>query len=150
MEPRTASSTRRAAAALAVAALLAAAAGCGGGSSSADQAKTNACNAKADIGHQVQNLKNLPPTLDSVDTAKKTLNHISADLTTIQDNASQISGDLKKQLTDANAQFKSQVTQIGQSITSAQSLSEAATALATAGQQLATQYQQAFGNVKCG
>jgi hypothetical protein len=150
MDTRTASTSRRAAAALAVAALLAGAAACGGSSSSADQAKTNACNAKADIASQVQTLKGLPPTLASVDTAKTALTKIGDDLSTIQDNAAQVSGDLKQQLTDANAQFKSQVTQIGQTITSTQSLSEAATALATAGDKLAADYHQAFGNVSCG
>ena len=58
-------------------------------------------------------------------------------------------GSLKQQLQTANAAFKTQVDQITQSITSAGSVTDAATALATAGTALATSYQDAFRNVAC-
>jgi hypothetical protein len=145
---RRSANLRAAVLALMAAGSLLAATGCGG-SSSADQAKTDACNAKSDINTQVQKLKGLPPTLASVDTAQTALTKISDDLKTIQDNAPKVNGDLKGQLQDANAKFKDQVQQIGSSITSAQSVSDAATALTQAGNQLASAYQQAFQNVSC-
>ena len=136
-------------AALALAAALVAASGCGGSSSSSDTAKKNACNAKADIGTQVTKLKGLPASLSSVDTAKTALQQIQKDLGTIQDSVPDVTGDLKGQLKAANSAFSSQVKQITQDITSAQSLTDAAATLTTAGQRLAEQYQQAFAGVKC-
>jgi chromosome segregation ATPase len=134
---------------LAIAAGLVAASGCGGGSSAADHTKTDACNAKSDINTQVQKLKGLPPTLSSVDTAKTALTKIEDDLSTIKDSAPKVDGDLKGQLQSANSQFEAQVKQISQSITSAQSLTAAATAITQAGDQLAADYQKAFANVSC-
>ena len=58
-------------------------------------------------------------------------------------------GDLGSQLKAANAAFKTQVQQIADSITSAQSLTAAATALASAGSTLSNSYQQAVANVQC-
>lgn len=140
---------RAAVAALAIAAALATASSCGGSSSSADTAKTNACNAKADINAQVTKLKGLPASLSSVDTAKTALQQIQKDLGTIQDSVPDVTGDLKNQLKAANSAFSSQVKQVTQDITSAQSLTDAAATLTTAGQHLAEQYQQAFAGVKC-
>jgi len=139
---------RAAVAALAVAAALVAASGCGG-SSAADTAKKNACNAKSDIDAQVTKLKGLPASLSSLDTAKTALQQIQKDLGTIQDSVPDISGDLKDQLKAANSAFSSQVKQVTQNITSAQSLTDAAATLTTAGQNLADQYQQAFADVQC-
>ena len=140
---------RAAVATLAIVAALVAASGCGGSSSSADTAKKNACNAKADIDTQVTKLKGLPASLSSVDTAKTALQQIQKDLGTIQDSLPDVTGDLKDQLKAANSAFSSQVKQITQDITSAQSLTDAAATLTTAGQNLAEQYQQAFAGVKC-
>jgi DNA repair ATPase RecN len=140
---------RAAVAALTVAVALVAASGCGGSSSSADTAKKNACNAKADIDTQVKKLKGLPASLSSVDTAKTALQQIQKDLGTIHDSVPEVTGNLKDQLKAANSAFSSQVKQITQDITSAQSLTDAAATLTTAGQRLAEQYQQAFAGVKC-
>jgi hypothetical protein len=140
---------RAAVAALAVVAALVAASGCGGGSSSADTARNNACNAKADIDAQVTKLKGLPASLSSVDTAKTSLDQIQKDLGTIQDSLPDVTGDLKDQLKAANAAFSSQVDQVTQDITSAQSVTDAAATLTTAGQHLADQYERAFADVKC-
>ena len=140
---------RAAVAALAVAAALVAASGCGGSSSWADTARKNACNAKADIDAQVTKLKGLPASLSSVDTAKTSLDQIQKDLGTIQDSLPDVTGDLKDQLKAANSAFSSQVDQVTQDITSAQSLTDAAATLTTAGQHLADQYEQAFAGVKC-
>ena len=94
-------------------------------------------------------LKGLPLTPASVDTAKTALGGIQDDLSTIKDAAPQVTGDLKTQLQTANTQFTSQVQQTLSSITSAQSLSAAATALHGAGATLQASYKQAFANVRC-
>jgi hypothetical protein len=128
---------------------LLAATGCGSSQSAADSAKSKACNAVTDIKTQITTLKGLTLSTSSVDTAKTALQQIQADLQTISTQAPTVKGGLKSQLETANATFKSDVQRIAQSVTSAQSLSSAATAISTAGKTLATSYQQAFGNVKC-
>jgi uncharacterized protein YPO0396 len=132
-----------------VALALLAAAGCGGGQSAADKAKSQACDARSDIKAQVDTLKGLPLAADSVDKARTALQKINSDLDTIATAAPTVKGDLGSQLTSANAAFKTQVQQIADSISSAQSLTSAATALASAGSTLGNAYQQAFGNVQC-
>lgn len=128
---------------------LALAAGCGGGQSAADKAKSRACDASSDIKAQVETLKGLPLASGSVDKAKAALQKINSDLDTIATAAPTVKGDLGSQLKAANAAFKTQVQQIADSITSAQSLTAAATALASAGSTLSSSYQQAFANVQC-
>jgi hypothetical protein len=132
-----------------VALALLATAGCGGGQSAADKAKSQACDASSDIQAQVDTLKGLPLSSDSVDKAKAALQKINSDLDTIATAAPTVKGDLGSQLKAANAAFKTQVQQISDSITSAQSLTAAATALASAGSTLSNSYQQAFANVQC-
>jgi hypothetical protein len=128
---------------------LLAAAGCGGGQSAADKAKSQACDASSDIQAQVDTLKGLQLSPDSVDKAKTALQKINSDLDTIATAAPTVKGDLGGQLKSANAAFKTQVQQIANSITSAQSLTAAATALASAGSTLSSAYQKAFANVQC-
>ena len=132
-----------------VALAMLAAAGCGGGQSAEDKAKSQACDASADIQAQVDTLKGLPLSTDSVDKAKAALQKINSDLDTIAAAAPTVKGDLGSQLKAANAAFKTQVQQIADSITSTQSLTAAATALASAGSTLSRAYQQAFANVEC-
>lgn len=134
---------------LAIAAAILAATGCGGGASPAAKAKTQACNAVSDIKTQVDALKGLTPTPASVDTATTALQKISADLKTISDSVPDVKGSLKQELQTANATFKTQVDQITQSITSAGSVTDAATAIQNAGAALATSYEDAFSNVAC-
>jgi hypothetical protein len=125
------------------------AAGCGGSQSASDKAKSQACDARSDIQTQVDTLKGLPLSPDSVDKAKTALQKINSDLDTIATAAPTVKGDLGSQLKAANAAFKTQVQQITDSITSAQSLTAAATALASAGSSLSDAYQKAFANVQC-
>jgi hypothetical protein len=132
-----------------VAMAMLAAAGCGGSQSAADKAKSQACDARSDIQTQVDTLKGLPLSPDSVDKAKTALQKINSDLDTIATAAPTVKGDLGSQLKDANAAFKTHVQQISGSIASAQSLTAAATALASAGSTLGNAYQKAFANVQC-
>jgi ABC-type phosphonate transport system ATPase subunit len=81
--------------------------------------------------------------------AKSALQAVQTDLKMIQDQLPDLKGSMKQQLQSANTTFKAQVQTIAGSITGAQSLSAAASALATAGQKLASSYQQAFANVSC-
>jgi len=125
-------------------------AACGSSStSSADKAKSNACAATSDIKKQVTTIQGVTSGTVSPSDAKSALQAIQKDLQTIQAQIPDLKGSIKQQLQTANAAFKTQVQTIASSITGAQSLSGAATALATAAQTLASSYQQAFGNVSC-
>jgi hypothetical protein len=74
---------------------------------------------------------------------------IDTDLNTMATAVPDMTSSLKKQFESANATFRTQVNQVSNSINSAQSLSDAATAVAAAGTTLASSYQQAFASVKC-
>jgi len=126
-----------------------AATGCGGGQSEADKAKSQACDASADIKAQITTLSNLPLSTSSVDTAKTSLQKIDTDLKTISDAAPKVSDNLRSELEAANATFTTEVQQATEAITSAQSLSGAATAVAAAGSTLQASYEKAFANVSC-
>jgi hypothetical protein len=129
---------------------MAVSAGCGGNDeSAADKAKNTACNAVSDINKQVTTLKGLPLETSSVDTAKTAFTQIQTDLATISTQSATVSDELKSQLQAANATFKAQVQAAAQSVTSAESLSAAATAVSSAGDSLEASYQEAFGDVKC-
>jgi hypothetical protein len=134
---------------LAIALAMLAATGCGGGTSSSDKAKAQACNAVSDLRTQVDALKGLTPTPASVDAANTGLQKIGADLKTISDSAPKTKGNVKQQLQAANATFTAQVEQTTQSITSAGSVTAAATAIQNAGAALAKSYQDAFAGVGC-
>jgi hypothetical protein len=128
----------------------AAATGCGGsGQSEADKAKSQVCDATSDIQAQLKTLSNLPLSTSSVDTAKTSLQKIDTDLHTISDAAPKVSDNLRSELEAANATFKTDVQQATDAITSADSLSAAATAISSAGTTLQASYQKAFANVKC-
>jgi hypothetical protein len=129
---------------------MAVSAGCGGNDeSAADKAKNTACDAVSDINKQVTTLKGLPLETSSVDTAKTAFTQIQTDLATISTQSATVSDELKSQLQAANATFKAQVQAAAQSVTSAESLSAAATAVSSAGDSLEASYQEAFGDVKC-
>jgi hypothetical protein len=131
-----------------VAAALAASS-CGGGQSSADQAKSKACSAVADIKTQLTKLHGVTAGTTTVNDAKTALDKISTDLGTIKTQVPQLKGSLKGQLQAANNTFKTGVQGIVDSIKSSQSLTGAATALAGAATTLQTAYTQAFAGVGC-
>lgn len=128
---------------------LLAATGCGSSQSSADKAKGQACDAISDIQAQITTLKGLPLSTSSVDTAQTALKEINSDLETISKAVPDVTGDVKTQLQAANTAFEAQVKETAQSITSAQSLTAAATAVGTAAETLGASYQQTLGGVKC-
>jgi len=141
---------RRSASIIVIVLATVAATGCGGsGQSEADKAKSQACDASSDIKAQVATLSNLPLSTSSVDTAKTSLQKIDTDLKTISDAAPKVSDNLRSELEAANATFTTEVQQATEAITSAQSLSGAATAVAAAGSTLQASYEKAFANVSC-
>jgi hypothetical protein len=141
---------RRTASTIVIVLASVAATACGSsGQSEADKAKTQACNASSDIKTQIATLSNLPLSTTSVDTATTSLQKIDTDLKTISDAAPKATDDLRSELEAANATFKTEVQQATDAITSADSVSAAAAAVAAAGSTLQASYEKAFANVGC-
>ena len=132
--------------ALTLAALLAT--GCG--QSKQDKAKSQVCDARADISKQVGTLKNLTITTATADQVSKSLQSIRDDLSKIAGAQGDLADSRKAQVQSANEQFTSQVKNVVTSVGRSLSLGNAKQQLTTALQQLATSYQQTFAKIDCG
>jgi methyl-accepting chemotaxis protein len=121
-----------------------------GGQSKSDKAKTQVCDARADIQKQVDTLKGLTLSTATTGQFKDSFDAISSDLKTIANAQKDLAGDRKSQVEQANKQFKSQLQGIVSSFGSTTSLSQASSQLTAALQQLATSYQQTFAKINCG
>lgn len=120
-----------------------------GGQSKSDKAKNTVCDARADINKQVNELKALTPSTVTVDGVQKNLKAISDDLSKIAGAQSDLSGDRKQQVQDANKAFTTQVKDIAGSLGTSTSLSSAKSQLTTALNQLADAYKQTFAKISC-
>src|SRR3954453_6322922 len=121
-------------------------AGCG--ESKEDKAKSQVCNARADISKQIDQLKGLTPSTATIDGVKGNLRAIQDDLRKMTDAQGDLSSDRKQQVEQANQAFQSDIKSIAGSITSL-SATDIETQLRDAVTSLATGYQQAFDKVDC-
>jgi hypothetical protein len=120
-----------------------------GGQSASDKAKSQVCDARADISKQVDDLSSLTLATASVDGVKKNVQAIQDDLGKIKDAQGNLKGDRKQQVQAANEAFTQQVKSIASSVGKSLSLSEAGTQLKAATSQLATSYKQTLGKIDC-
>jgi len=119
------------------------------GESKEDKAKSTVCDARADIGKQVDKLKGLTITTASASAAQESLKAINSDLSKITDAQGDLSDDRRQQVETANKAFTSQLQSIAASLGSSTSLSDAKSQLSSALQQLATAYTTSFARVDC-
>ena len=119
------------------------------GQSSEDKAKSQVCDARADISKNVNELTGLTLATASVDGVKKNVQAIQDDLGKIKDAQSNLNGARKQQVQAANEAFTQQVKTIASSVGSSLSLSDAGTQLKTAASQLASSYKQTLGKIDC-
>jgi hypothetical protein len=119
------------------------------GESKQDKAKTTVCDARADIGKQVDKLKSLTITTATTDDVQNSLKAINSDLSKIKDAQGDLSDARRQQVQDANKAFTSQLSDIAGSLGKSTSLSDAKAQLTSALQQLATAYKQSFARVDC-
>src|SRR5262245_35011088 len=137
--------------ALAIVLLLAAAAvvtACGG-ESKADQAKSDVCDASADIKTQVDKLSNTTLDNATLNGVKDSLTAIGDDLKKIRDAQGDLSDERKQAVQSANQQFSSKVQSIAKDLGTNLSLGSAKTQLKDAFTQLKTAYEDAFADVDC-
>ena len=132
-----------------VAALAAALALAGCGESAQDKAKKQVCSARDDIQKQVNQLRNLTASTATTSGVKDSLTAIQNDLKQISDAQSDLSGDRKQQVQQANDKFVSEFKSITQNLGTNLSLSGAKTQLTAAAQQLAAAYQSSLAAIDC-
>lgn len=137
---------------LAVVALLAGGAallgGCGGDSKQ-DQAKTAVCDARDDIGTQIDRLTSLTISTATVDDVKSSLQAIQGDLQTIADNRADLPDDRRQEIETATKTFTDQVRTVAGELGKSLSLSEARGQLSTALTELGNAYRTTLAQVKC-
>jgi hypothetical protein len=119
------------------------------GESSEDKAQTTVCDARADIGKQVDQLKSLTPATVTTDAVTQSLDAIKGDLDDISGAQSDLSGDRRSEVEAANKAFASSVKGIASEALRSMSASDAKTALVTALQQLEASYKKTLAPVDC-
>jgi Tfp pilus assembly protein PilP len=120
------------------------------GESEQDKAKTQVCDARADIQKQIGELQGLNPSTASVDGVTQNLRAIRDDLGKIRDAQGDLNGERKKQVQDANQAFSQQVSSIVSTVGRSLSVSDAESQLRSALAELSSSYKQTLGKVDCG
>jgi len=138
---------RTACSALAVVTLALALGACG--ESSEEKAQNTVCDARADIGKQVDMLKSLTPATVTTDAVTQSLDAIKNDLKDITDAQSELSSDRRSEAEAANKTFASAIEGIAGEIGSSLSASDAKAAFVTALQQLGAAYEETFAPLNC-
>jgi hypothetical protein len=119
------------------------------GESDEEKAQSKVCDAKADIGKQVDELKSLTPATVTSDAVKQNLNAIKTDLKDISDAQSDLSSDRRSEAEAATKAFTSSVEGIAGQLGSSLSAADAKAQVVTALNQLAASYQKAFAPLTC-
>jgi rRNA maturation endonuclease Nob1 len=119
------------------------------GESKEDKAKSQVCDARANIQKQVDTLSGMTLSTATVDGVTNSLKSIQSSLGEIKDAQGDLNGERKQQVQQANQQFANSVKSIAQTVGRSLSLSEAGTQLKDATAQLASSYKQTLGKVDC-
>jgi hypothetical protein len=119
------------------------------GESDEEKAQNTVCDARDDIGKQVDDLKNLTPATVTTDAVRQDLGAIKNDLTDIADAQSDLSTDRRNEVEAANKEFTSSIQEIASQFGRSLSASDAKAGVVTALQQLEASYQKTFAQVNC-
>jgi hypothetical protein len=133
--------------ALAVVTLAIALGACG--ESDEEKAQNTVCDARDDIGKQVDELKSLTPATITTDAVTQNLDAIKNDLKDISDAQSDLSSDRRSEAEAANKAFTTSVEGIAGQLGSSLSASDAKAGVVTALQQLEASYQKTFAPLNC-
>ena len=113
-------------------------------------AQTTVCNARDDIGKQVDELKSLTPATVSRGAITEGIAAITKDLDAISGAQGSLSGERRSELEAANKEFKAAVKETAGQVVSSVTASDAKASLVSALQQLGTSYQETFASLDCG
>jgi hypothetical protein len=138
---------RAACTALAIVTLALAQGACG--ESDEEKAQNTVCDAKADIGEQVDELKAVTPATVTADGVRQNLEAIQVDLKNIEAASGELSSDRRSEAEAANKAFASSVQGIASELGSSLSGSDAKAGVVAAFDQLAASYQKAFAPLNC-
>jgi hypothetical protein len=119
------------------------------GESDEDKAKSEVCDARADIKQQVDDLDGMTITTASADQIQQDVKAIGDDLSKIADAQANLDPDRKKQVEAANKAFASQVTGTAQQVVSGLTKSDAKAQLKSAVDDLVASYKQTFAPIDC-
>jgi len=119
------------------------------GESSEEKAQNTVCDARADIGEQVDTLKNLTPATVTTDAVTESLDAIKNDLKDISDAQSELGSDRRSEAETANKAFASSIEAIASEIGTSLSASDAKAALVTGLQQFGSAYEETFAPLNC-
>jgi phosphoglycerate-specific signal transduction histidine kinase len=119
------------------------------GESEEDEARDQVCDARDDIGEQVDELTDLTLTTATTSQVQDNLQAIQDDLSTIADATGELSDDLRSQVQAANDEFTTAVTDTADSLGRTLSIEDAAAELEEAFEQLAASYRSSFGDLDC-
>jgi uncharacterized membrane-anchored protein YjiN (DUF445 family) len=119
------------------------------GQSKEDKAKSKVCDARDDIGKQVEKLQGLTITTATLDQVTSSLNAIRQSLSDIANAQGDLSDQKRKDVQAANEAFKATMSQIASSVGRSLSLQDAGAQAKQALQELASSYQKTFGKIDC-
>ena len=119
------------------------------GKSDEEKAQNKVCDAKSDIGKQVDELKGLTAATVTTDAVTENLNAIKGDLQDISDAQSDLSSDRRSETEAANKEFTSSIQGIASDLGRSLSASDAKAADRHCAQQLAASYQKTFAPLNC-
>jgi hypothetical protein len=119
------------------------------GDSAEEKAQTQVCDARADIGQQVDDLKALTPATFTTDAVSKSLDAIRSDLSKMNDAKGDLRDDRRQEVEAANQAFAGSVSDVVKDLGTSVSASDAESQVTQALQQLATAYEQAFSRIDC-
>ena len=119
------------------------------GESDEEKAENTVCNAKADIGEQVDELKAVTPATVTGDDVKQNLDEIQTDLKNIEAAQGDLSEDRRSEAEAATKAFSSSVQATASELGSSLSAADAKAQVVTALNQLAASYQEAFAPLEC-
>ena len=120
------------------------------GESSEEKVQNTVCDARDDIGKQVDDLKSLTPATVTTDAVTQNLDAIQNDLKDISGAQSDLSSDRRSEVEAANKAFASSVEGIASQLGRSLSASDAKAGVVTALQQLEASYQKTFAPLNCG
>ena len=119
------------------------------GESDEEKAQNTVCEARDDIGKQVDDLKSLTPATVTADAVTQNLEAIDNDINSMSDAQSDLSSDRRSDVEAANKAFESSVEGIVSQLGSSLSAADAKAQVVTALDQLAASYQKAFAPLNC-
>jgi hypothetical protein len=119
------------------------------GESDEEKAQNKVCDARADIGKQLDELNSLTPATVTADGVTQNLDAIKTDLNDISDAQADLSSDRRSEAEAATKAFSSSVEGIASQLGSSLSAADAKAQVVTALDQLAASYQKAFAPLNC-